>query len=179
MLRPVNDERSRVFRTIAELTRTLASVEGWLDKAERRAAEKGFDTEVLMNARLAPDMGTFVYQIQSACDYVKAGAAWLSGGEPPKHADEERTIGDVRARIRKTIAFVETVDERGYADASQQKVRVSWSPAGKVLPGDDYLLRITIPNVYFHLVAAYGILRHNGVDVGKMDFLGALPWVDA
>ena len=132
-----------------------------------------------MTDRLAPDMKPFIYQVQSACDYVKAAAAWLSGQTPPKHEDTEQTIDDVRARIRKTIAYHGERDgKREYAGAAERKVRSpSWAP-GKVLGGKDYLLQMTIPNVYFHIATAYAILRHNGVDIGKMDFLGPIHWTD-
>jgi hypothetical protein len=123
-------------------------------------------------------MKPFVYQVQSACDYVKAAAAWLSGQAPPKHEDNERTIDEVRARVQKTVAFAESVKEAQYAGAGGQKVRMSWAPPGKVLVGQDYLLQMAIPNVYFHLLTAYAVLRNNGVDVGKMDFLGPANWVN-
>ena len=156
----------------------MKNVEAWLDKAEEHAAAKRFDLGVLMTGRLAPDMKPFIYQVQSACDYLKAAAAWLSGQKPPKHEDTEQTIDEVRARIRKTVAFVESVAEAEYAGAAEQRVSLSFAPAGKVLVGPDYLLQVTIPNVYFHIGMAYGVLRHNGVDVGKMDFLGPINWVD-
>ena len=85
----------------------------------------------------------------------------------------------MRARIRKTVAFVESVAEAQYAGAAERRVSLSFAPAGKVLVGPDYLLQMTIPNVYFHVAMAYAVLRHNGVDVGKMDFLGPINWVDA
>ena len=116
--------------------------------------------------------------VQSACDYVKAAAAWLSGQTPPKHEDNERTIDELRDRIRKTVAFAESVKESQYADARERKVKLSWAP-GKVIGGEDYLLQMTIPNTFFHIAMAYAILRHNGVDVGKMDFLGSINLVDA
>ena len=124
-------------------------------------------------------MKPLIYQVQSASDYVKGGAAWLSGQKPPRYEDNERTISDLRARIQKTVAFVESVKEKQYANAGAQKVGMSWAPAGKILGGEDYLLQIAIPNIYFHLTTAYAVLRHNGVDIGKMDFLGPVRWVDA
>jgi hypothetical protein len=163
---------------ISQCTQTLKNLQTWLDKAEQLAAAKKFDVGVLMTGRLAPDMKPFIYQVQSACDYVKAAAAWLSGQTPPKHEDDEQTIDEVRARIRKTIAFAESVKETQYAGASERKISLSWAP-GKVLGGEDYLLQMTIPNTFFHIVMAYAILRHNGVDVGKMDFLGPINLVDA
>jgi hypothetical protein len=97
---------------------------------------------------------------------------------PPKHEDKERTIDDARARIQKTVAFAESVRELQYAGASDRKVSLSWAP-GKHLCGKDYHLQMTIPNVYFHVAIAYATLRHNGVDIGKMDFLGPGNWIDA
>jgi hypothetical protein len=166
------------FHAVSQLMNNLRTVETWLDKAEGFAAAKKFDVNVLMSARLAPDMKPFVYQVQSACDYVKAAAAWLSAQAPPKHEDNERTIDEVRARLRKTIAFADSVKPEQYAHASEQQVHMSWAPPGKVLRGEDYLLQMSIPNAYFHLAMAYAILRHSGVDVGKMDFLGSANWVD-
>src|SRR3981081_884697 len=166
------------YHAISQLVRNLKSLEAWLDKAEQHAATKKFDVGVLMIDRLAPDMKAFIYQVQSACDYVKGAAAWLSGQTPPKHDDNEQTIDDVRARIRKTVAFAESVREAQYAGASERKVKLSWAP-GKVLGGQDYLLQRIIPNVYFPLTTAYDILRHNGVDVGKMDFLGTINFIHA
>jgi hypothetical protein len=167
------------YQAITQMTRNLRAVEAWLDKAEQHAAAKKFDAGVLMNGRLAPDMRGFIYQVQSACDYVKAAAAWLSGHEPPKHQDNEQTIGEVRARIRKTVAFAESVKESDYAEADQRKVCMSWAPPGTVLRGEDYLFQMAIPNVYFHLSMAYAILRHNGVEIGKLDYLGPINWVPA
>ena len=165
------------YQAISQCTQMLKNLESWLDKAEEYAGAKKFDVGVLMTSRLAPDMKPFIYQVQSVCDYVKAAAAWLSGQTPPKHEDNEQTIDEVRARIRKTVAFVESVTEAQYAGAVERKVSLSWAP-GKVLGGEDYLLQMTIPNVYFHIVMAYAILRHNGVDIGKMDFLGPINWID-
>src|ERR1700686_1685249 len=148
---------SMYYQAISQCTQILKNLESWLDKAEEYAGAKTFDVGVLMTGRLAPDMKPFIYQVQSACDYVKAAAAWLSGQTPP---------------------FAESVTEPQYAGAAERKVSLSWAP-GKVLGGEDYLLQMTIPNVYFHIVMAYAILRHNGVDIGKMDFLGPIRWVEA
>ncbi len=166
------------YHVVMQCTQSLKNLYGWLDKAEQHAAAKKFDVSVLLKGRLAPDQKPFIYQVQSACDYVKAAAAWLSEQAPPKHADTEQTIEDLRARIKKTVAFVESVTEAQYVGASERRVSLSWAP-GKVMNGFDYLLQMTIPNVYFHLTTAYSVLRHNGVDVGKMDFLGSLSLVDA
>jgi hypothetical protein len=166
------------YRVVLQCAQNLKNLETCLDKAEQHAAAKKFDVNVLMTSRLAPDQQHFIYQVQSACDYVKGAAAWLSGQTPPKHEDTEQTIGELRERIRKTIAFVDSVKEAQYAGASERKVSLSWAP-GKVIGGLDYLLQMTIPNTYFHITTAYAILRHNGVDVGKMDYLGSIKLVDA
>src|SRR5258708_22914797 len=139
------------YQVIGQCTQTLRNLETCLGKAEQHAAAKKFDVGVLLASRLAPDMKDFIYQVQSACDYVKAGAAWLSGQTPPKHEDNERTIDELRARIRKTVAFVESVNEAQYAGASERKVSMSWAPADKVLGGEDFLLQMTIPNTFFHV----------------------------
>ena len=166
------------YQVISQCTQTLKNFEACLDKAEQHAAAKKFDVGVLMTSRLAPDQHHFIYQVQSACDYVKAAAAWLSGQTPPKHEDNEQTIDEVRARLKKTVAFAESVSEAQYVGASERKISLSWAP-GKVIGGVDYLLQMTLPNTFFHISMAYAILRHNGVDVGKMDYLGSINLVDA
>ena len=165
------------YQVIAQCRQNLRNLETCLDKAEQHAAAKKFDVGVLMTSRLAPDQHPLKYQIQSACDYVKAAAAWLSGQTPPRHEDNEQTFDELRERIRKTVAFAESVTEEQYAGAAERTVRLSWAP-GKVIGGVDYLLQMTIPNTFFHITMAYAILRHNGVDVGKMDYLGAINLVD-
>ena len=165
------------YRLIAQCVQALNNLEGCLEKAERYAQAKKFDVNVLMRSRLAPDMKDFVYQVQSACDYVKAAAAWLSGQTPPRHEDTEKTVDELRARIRKTVAYAESVQPAAYANAASRKVTLSWAP-GKIIGGEDYLLQMTIPNTFFHIAMAYAILRHNGVDVGKMDFLGPINLVE-
>ena len=122
------------YRLIAQCVQGLNNLEGCLDKAERYAQAKKFDVNVLIRSRLAPDMKDFVYQVQSACDYVKAAAAWLSGQTPPRHEDTEKTVDELRARIRKTVAYAESVQPAAYANAVSRKVTLSWAP-GKVIGG--------------------------------------------
>ncbi|WP_321910658.1 MULTISPECIES: DUF1993 domain-containing protein [unclassified Paraburkholderia] len=164
-------------QAIAQCVQAVRTMETYLDKAERFANARKFDVAVLLSTRLAPDMGGLLYQIQSACDYLKGGAAWLSGQQPPRHEDNEQTLDEARARIRKTIEFAESVPADRYDDAAAQVVKVSWVP-GK-LTGENYLLQIVIPNVYFHVAMAYAILRTNGVEVGKLDFIGPVNAFDA
>jgi len=166
------------YQLISQCTQNLQNLESWLDKAEQLAATKKFDVGVLMNSRLAPDMKPFIYQVQSACDYVKGAAAWLSGQTPPKHADNEQTLEQVRARIRKTIAFAESVKESQYAEAAERKVNMSWAP-GKVIGGEDYLLQIAIPNIFFHIVMAYASSATTASMSGRWTFsvlsIGSTP----
>ncbi|KWB20844.1 hypothetical protein WL32_17090 [Burkholderia cepacia] len=164
-------------QAIAQCIEVVRSMETYLNKAERFATAKKFDVAVLLSTRLAPDMGGLLYQIQSACDYLKGGAAWLSGQEPPQHEDNEQTLDEARARLRKTIDFAVSVTAAQYADAASRIVKVSWVP-GK-LTGENYLLQIVIPNIYFHVSMAYAILRANGVDLVKKDFIGPVDSFDA
>jgi hypothetical protein len=126
----------------------VKNLDSCLEKAEQYAAVRKFDVSVLMIGRLAPDMQAFPYQVQSACDYVKAATAWLSGQMPPRHEDNEWTIDDLRARIQTTVAFAEGMKEEQYAGAANRKVKLSWAP-GKVIGGKDYLLQMTVPNTFF------------------------------
>src|SRR3982074_806627 len=113
------------YQLVKQCTQSLKNLETCLDKAEQFAQSKKFDVGVLMTARLAPDMKDFIYQVQSACDYVKAAAAWLSGQTSPKHEDSERTIDELRARIGKTVAFAESGKEEHYEGARKAQVKLS------------------------------------------------------
>ncbi len=166
------------YQVVSQCAQSLKNLEACLVKAEQHTAAKKFDDRVLMTSRLAPDMQPLAYQVQSACDYVKAAAAWLSGQTPPRHEDNEQTLGELRARIRKTVAFAESVKAADYAGAGKRTVSLSWVP-GKIIGGEDYLPQVAIPNIFFHIAMAYAILRHNGVDIGKMDFLGSMNFVRA
>jgi hypothetical protein len=166
------------YQVVSQCTQNVKNLEGCLDKAEQHASARKFDVNLLVTTRLAPDMKPLSYQIQSACDYVKGAAAWLSGQTPPKFDDNETTFEELRARIRKTVAFAQNVKEDQYAGAAERKVSFFWAP-GKIMSGKDYLLQMVIPNTFFHISMAYAILRSNGVDVGKMDFLGPINLVPA
>src|SRR5690348_1151905 len=132
------------YEVIGQCAQNLECLEACLDKAEQYAAARKFDIGILMTGRLAPDMHDFIYQVQSACDYVKAAAAWLSGQTPPRHEDTEKTIDELRSRIRKTVAFVQSVKKSDFAGASERKVKLSWAPPGTVIGCEDYLLQVAI-----------------------------------
>ena len=165
------------YQLVSQCIDNFKQMAVWLDKAEQHAVARKFDVNILMDGRLAPDMRPFTYQVQSASDYVKAAAGWLTGQRPPKYEDNEKTIDELRERIRKTVAFAESVTEVAYADAADRYLTLPWKQ-GKVMRAADYLQQITIPNVFFHAAMGYAILRHNGVDLGKMDFLGQLNFID-
>ena len=147
-----------------------------LDKAEAFAAAKKFDPSVLLNTRLAPDMFSLTRQVQVATDLAKNGAARLAGVEPPRYEDKETTIAELKARLAKTVAFIKTLDAKTIDAAFDRQITFPLGPTNKgEMKGGDYLNHFVLPNVYFHLTAAYAILRHCGVEIGKQDFLGAIP----
>jgi uncharacterized protein len=156
---------------IRQFAKMLQSLDVWLDKAAAYAKTKSFEIDVLAEARLAPDQYNFVRQVQAACDQAKFAAAYLAGKPAPAHPDTEKTIAEVRERIRKCLAFLESIRKEDLVGAEERKVSPPWL-GGKWLRGDDYLVEIAIPNFFFHVTMAYAILRHNGVDLGKMDYIG-------
>jgi hypothetical protein len=157
--------------------KTLRNLEQWMDKASAYAQARSFEVDVLAQSRLAPDQYSFVRQVQSACDQAKYAAAYLSGKPAPSHPDTEQTFTELRQRIQKCLAFIESVPAADFAGAEERKVSPPWL-GGKWLRGDDYLVHVAIPNFFFHATTAYAILRHNGVDLGKMDYVGSLPMQD-
>jgi len=161
------------YEAIRLFAKTLGNLEKWMDKAEEYAKGRGFEVDVLAQARLAPDQYSFVKQVQSACDQAKYAAAYLSGGKAPSHADTEQTFAELRQRIRKTLDYVSSVPESAFANADQQKVAPAWL-GGRWFRGSDYLVEMAIPNFFFHASMAYAILRHNGVKLGKMDYIGGI-----
>jgi hypothetical protein len=154
----------------------LNALSSVLDKAQEFASAKKIDSAVLLNMRLAPDMFALTRQVQVACDLAKNGMARLSGMEPPKFEDSESTLPQLKDRVAKTIAFLKTLDS-GKIDAStDREITFPLGPDHKGhMKGDDYLTHFVLPNFYFHCTAAYAILRHCGVEIGKQDFLGGIP----
>jgi hypothetical protein len=154
-----------------QMMKMLGQLDKWLETAEAHAKAKNFDPNVLIDARLAPDQFAFVRQVQSACDVAKLSTVRLTGKEAPVQPDTERTIEELHARVRSTIKFLETVSESDYANAATRLItHPRWE--GKGAHGADYFIEHAIPNFFFHTTHAYAILRHNGVDVGKKDYLG-------
>jgi hypothetical protein len=156
------------------LVRALGSLQSWFEKAEAHAQAKKFDTQVLLAARLAPDMLPFTKQVQIACDSAKFGVARLSGVEAPKFDDNEASLADLRGRIAKTLDYIRSVPAARIDGTEDKDVVVPRRDGSMTLKGEFYLKHYVLPNVFFHVTTAYALLRHNGVEIGKGDFLGAL-----
>lgn len=154
----------------------LNALSAVLDKAAAHAAAKKFDASVLLGWRLAPDMFAMSRQVQATCDQAKNGSARLAGVEPPKIEDNETTIDQLKDRIAKTLAFLKTLDTKAIDAAADRQITFPLGPTNKgQMIGADYLSHFMLPNFYFHRTAAYACVRACGVDVGKRDFLGAIP----
>jgi hypothetical protein len=155
------------------MKKQLGQLDRWLEAASAHAQAKAFDSSVFLGLRLAPDQFPFARQVQTACDTAKLAAARLTGKEAPSQPDTEQSIDELRARIQRTLAYLD-----GFAngDFDTAATRVITQPRwqGKTMTGADYFLEHALPNFYFHLTHAYAILRHSGVNLGKRDYLGAL-----
>jgi hypothetical protein len=157
--------------TVEAFLPMLANLSKQLDKATEFATAKKIDSAVLANARLAPDMYPLIKQVQLTTDFAKSGTARLSGTEPPKFEDNEQTIGELQTRIKKCIDFVASVKADSFKGAEDRDIVIPLRDTKLEFKGLVYLRNWVLPNFYFHLTAAYSILRHNGVEVGKRDFL--------
>jgi hypothetical protein len=154
----------------------LAALSGILDKAEAHAAAKKIEPAVLLNSRLAPDMFSLLQQVQAATDLAKNGAARLAGTEPPRYEDNEKTLDELKTRVAKTLAQVKSADRRQLDASADRQLTFPLGPKNTgEMKGDDYLNHFLLPNFYFHLTAAYAILRHCGVPLGKLDYLANIP----
>lgn len=163
------------YLIIAEIKKLLGGLPAWLDKAVAHAETKKFDPNTLLTARLAPDMFPLVRQIQATCDQAKYAAARVSGKEVPSHPDTEQTIDDLKKRIASVSAFLATFSPKDFEGTDERSVTTPrWE--GKSMTATNYLLEHAMPNFFFHLMATYSILRHNGIEVGKRDFLGTMTW---
>jgi hypothetical protein len=154
-------------------TNTLKNLSAILDKAQAHAEAKKIDPAVLTNARLFPDMFPLKRQVQIACDNAKGAVARLAGVEVPKHEDTEETIADLKARIAKTIAFVEMIEPARIDGSEERNIHLKLGSREVDWKGMQYLLGYALPNFYFHAVTAYDILRHSGVELGKRDYIGS------
>lgn len=156
-----------------QLLQNLKALSGFVAKAQENATARGFDVNVLLQARLAPDMHPFIRQVQMTCDHAKFAAARLGGVDAPVFPDTETTVAELQDRIAKTIAFVDSILPAQIDAAAEREIAFKAGPMELKFSGGDYVSRWALPNFYFHLVTAYSILRANGVPLGKLDFLGA------
>ena len=163
--------------SVEVFTNTLGNLSSILEKAAANAAQRKFDPAVLLGARLAPDMLPFTRQIQIASDIAKNSVARLAAQEPPRFEDTETTLEQLRARLARTIDFMKSVPASAFEGAETRHIKVPVGERTLEFRGLDFLQRWAIPNVFFHVVTAYAILRHNGVELGKRDFLnGGRDW---
>jgi hypothetical protein len=153
--------------------RVLGSFATILEKAVVHCEARKIEPAVLVNARLFPDMFPLFRQVQIASDAAKGGASRLAGIEPPVFEDNEATFEELITRLRKTINYLETLREEQFADAEERTITWKTRTTSRSMQGAPYLFTHVTPNVYFHITTAYNILRHNGVEIGKHDFLGA------
>jgi len=158
---------------VLEMKKLLGHMNTWIDKAEAHATARGYDVNSLLEARLAPDMFSLVRQFQNACDSAKFAAAFTAGKEPPSHPDVEDNFRDLRIRLVSVIEYLGTFTENDFKDVDRRQVkRPRWE--GKWMHATDYFFEQAQPNFFFHVNMAYAILRHNGVELGKKDYIGRL-----
>ena len=157
---------------IPVLTRGLTTMSAVLDKAAAQAAAKKFDSAVLAQARLFPDMYPLVRQVQIACDTAKGAAARLAGIEVPRHEDTEVTLAELKARIAKTLDVVKSVTAAQLKDAESRAIEIKYPNGSWKFTGIGYLTDFVLPNFFFHVSMVYALLRKNGIEIGKSDFLG-------
>jgi hypothetical protein len=160
--------------TVIQFSKMLSNLSRCLDKAAAYAETKKFDPAVLLQTRLAPDQFNLTRQVQIACDNAKNGVSRLTGREAPKFEDTEQTVPELKARIEKVIGYLNGVSAQDFKGAEERRISLPyWN--GKHLNGQEYFQQYLIPNFYFHVNAAYSVLRNNGIDVGKNDYMGDLP----
>ena len=153
---------------------TLNNLSAILDKAQAHADAKKIDVMALTSFRLFPDMLPMTKQVQIACDSAKGAMARLAGVEIPKHEDNEQTIADLKARIAKTVAFIQTIKPAQVDGSDDRDIALKRGGKDVTYKGMQYLLGYAYPNFYFHVVTTYNMLRHNGIEIGKNDFLGTV-----
>jgi len=151
----------------------LQNLGNWLETATKHATDKGFDPNIFAAARLAPDQYPLTRQVQSCCDSAKFAASRLSGKDAPSHPDTEQTMEELKARVRTAVQHLDGLDPADFEGSETRHVTLSFLQ-GQYILGSDYLSEMALPNFYFHLTTAYAILRHNGVNIGKRDFIGSL-----
>lgn len=167
----------QLFDTVTHFSVMLGNLDQWLQAAAAYAGQRGFEVDVLAQARLAPDQYTLAQQVQSACDQAKFAAAYLSGNKPPSHPDTEKTIAELRQRIHTCREYLAGFSRADFEGGEDRAVSPAWMQ-GNSVRGERYVVRVAVPNFYFHVTTAYAILRHNGVPLGKQDYIGVTSFTD-
>jgi hypothetical protein len=163
--------------SVVQFSKVLNNIESWLDKADAYAKQKSFDPNILLQARLAPDQFSLLKQLQIVSDWAKNGPSRLAGKDAPVFPDDEHTFEQIRNRVKSTVSYLATFSEQDFNGAEKRVVPISRLP-GKGSPAPEYLRETILPNFYFHASTAYAILRHNGVNLGKRDYVGAITTRD-
>jgi len=158
--------------TVPVFVHMLKALDRVIDKAEAYAAAKNIDPQALLGARLYPDMFPMLRQVLLACDFAKGAGARLAGVEVPSYPDDEKTFAELKARIAKTVAFLETLKPEQFDGAETREVTLKVAGQPMTFDGLQYLNYFVLPNFYFHQAIAFGLLRHNGIEIGKRDFVG-------
>jgi len=161
--------------TVASFIHGLKALAGLLDKAKAHAAAANYDPNVLASARLYPDMFAFARQVQLATDFAKGAVARLSGQEPPKWADTETTLDELKERLAKALDYLAAYTPHMFDGAESRMIELKTPTRAFSFNGRDFVLQWAIPNFNFHCTTAYNLLRHNGVPVGKLDYLAIQP----
>ncbi len=154
--------------------KTLGNLAAILDKGAAYAAEKKVDPAVLLGYRLAPDMLNLTSQVQAAADHAKRAVARLAAVEPPAYEDKEASFADLKARVEKTVAFINSLQPAQFDGGETREIKMKAGGVDRTFSGQAYLLHNALPNFFFHATTAYDILRHCGVNIGKRDFIGQL-----
>lgn len=161
------------YDLVTRMKKMLGHLDQWLATATAHAQQKSFDPNIFVGLRLAPDQFPLSRQVQTACDTAKLSAARLSGKQAPSHPDNEQTVEELRARIQSVITYLDGFTAQDFEGAASRVVsQPRWE--GKVMNGADYFIEHALPNFFFHITHVYAILRHNGVGLGKRDYLGPL-----
>jgi hypothetical protein len=161
------------FQMFTQLKKELGQLDKWLAAAEAHAQARKFDAHVFLTVRLSPDQFPLVRQVQSTCDTAKLGAARLTGKDAPSHPDTETSLAELQTRVRAVIEYLDGYSEADFAGTTERLITTPrWE--GKVMTGADYFHEHVVPNFFFHLTHTYALLRHNGVPLGKKDYLGTL-----
>lgn len=153
----------------------LTALSHLLDKAEAHARSRKIDPNVLLQARLYPDMFPLTSQVQFACDFAKGAVARLAGIPVPSYEDKEKSFAELKARIAKTLEFVSSIEASRVDSSETRDIKMTFAGQPLAFKGEPYLIGFVLPSFVFHITMAFGILRHNGVNIGKADFLGNVP----